>query len=149
MRDQIVPEIARRERAAALLVRGDVIPHDAVEPVVVAPGKRRPDVHAATPPGGRFWNDALLQARERRARLQDARKAAAGIPTPDMKKLYPQLLRAAREWSELILSSSATPTQKRDLILSTVEGLDCLDRADGRIHFRLRLIMTSSIEWWA
>ena len=96
-----------------------------------------------------YWNDALLQARERRARLQDARKAAAGIPTPDMEKLYPQLLRAAREWSERILSSSATPTQKRDLILSTVEGLDCLARADGRIHFRLRLIMTSSIEWWA
>ena len=62
--------------------------------------------------------------------------------------VFPELVKAAAEWAKKCASGIADFETKRNLIMSTVETLECVERTETRIKFKMKLIMSSSVEWW-
>ena len=96
-----------------------------------------------------YWNAELLTARAAREQLEKEIASAAAPPEIKFDDVFPELLQAAREWSRLCMSGSADFATKRNLIMSTVDALECVERSGNHIKFKLSLIMNSSKEWWA
>ena len=38
---------------------------------------------------------------------------------------------------------------KRNSVMSVIESLECVERSDTQIGFKMKLVMSSSCKWWA
>ena len=56
---------------------------------------------------------------------------------------------AAAEWAKRCASGIADFETKRNLIMSTIETLECVERTETRIKFKMKLIISNSVEWWS
>ena len=63
--------------------------------------------------------------------------------------VFPELVKAAVEWAKRCASGIADFETKRNLIMSTIETLGYVERTETRIKFKMKLIMSSSVEWWS
>ena len=102
-----------------------------------------------TPENAEYWNGELLAVRTEREHLERELSSLLTSDVPDFEEIFPELQAAAGEWAKKIVSEKADYATKRNLIMSAVKEIACIDRDRDRIKFRLTLIMTSSKEWWA
>jgi len=96
-----------------------------------------------------FWNAELLTARAAKSQIEKEIAAASAPPKFEFDEIFPELMKAAGEWSRRCMSGQADFATKRNLILSTVDDLQCVARSGNQIKFKMNLIMSSSKEWWA
>ena len=92
-----------------------------------------------------YWNgemkrhaDALAKAEAARAAKSQIEKeiaAASAPPKFEFDEIFPELMKAAGEWSRLCMSGSADFATKRNLIMSTVDALECVVRSGNHIKF--------------
>ena len=96
-----------------------------------------------------FWNEELLSARSMREQLEKEIAAAGAPPEYKIDDILPDLLKAAGDWIKKIASGSADVMTKRNLIMSTIEDLQCTQRSGDRVEFQMSVIMSSNKKWWA
>ncbi len=90
----------------------------------------------------------MLTARAAKSQIEKE-IAAASVPSKfEFDEIFPELMKAAGEWSRRCMSGQADFATKRNLILSTVDDLQCIARSGNQIKFKMNLIMSSSKEWW-
>ena len=95
-----------------------------------------------------FWNDELFAARMDRERLE---KEIAEPETPkiDFETMFPYLMECSKAWTQKILAGEADLATKKNLIMSTINTLECVKRERNKIDFRLSLVMSNSEKWCA
>jgi len=94
-----------------------------------------------------FWNAELLSARSIREQVEKEKAAVSAPPEYDFDQIFPELLKAAKEWAKRCLFGEADNQTKRNLLLSMIENLQCTERTEKQIKFQLKMIMTSGKEW--
>lgn len=94
-----------------------------------------------------FWNAELSALRSSRSALEKQLAAIAAPPVMDCNAILPDLMKAAEEWARQCRDGSATYATKRNLIMSTVDDVQCVRRAGKEISFKLTLVMSSSKNW--
>ena len=102
-----------------------------------------------TPENSQYWNDELLSARATRETIEKEVEQLNRIPEYNIDEIFPTLLKAAEEWSTRILSGQADYITRRNLINSMIKELECLERSEDELKFKMSVIMTSSEKWWA
>ena len=70
------------------------------------------------------------------------------LPEVNFDDIFPEQVKAAAEWAKRSASGIADLETKRNLIMSTVKTLECVEQTETRIKFKMKLIMCSSVEWW-
>ncbi len=96
-----------------------------------------------------FWNAELEKVRLLSESLEKEIAALSAVPEIDINNILPELMKAAGEWIKKITSGDADFAIRRNLVMSTIESLECASRTKKRIEFRMKLIMTNSCNWWA
>ena len=96
-----------------------------------------------------FWNAELENARLLSESLEKEIAELSFVPEIKIDNLFPDLMKAADCWVKKIAAGEADFVTRRNLIMSTVESLQCISRSTNRIEFCMKLVMTNSIKWWA
>lgn len=96
-----------------------------------------------------FWNAELSAARSARESLEKEIAAVNTPPEMNFDDVFPELVKAAEEWAKRCVSGTADYETKRNLIMSTVETLECVERSETQIKFKMKVIMSNSVKWWA
>lgn len=94
-----------------------------------------------------FWNAELSAARSARVSLEKQLAVVVASPVFDCAAIMPDLIKAAAEWSRRFLDGSASFEMKRNLVMSAVDDVQCVQRAGKEIRFKLSLVMSSSKNW--
>ena len=97
-----------------------------------------------------FWNAKLSAARADKKEadrvLADFRSCMQTVPEND---LFPALLKECSSWADILSDDPDNFTLKRNLVLSLIDEIECLERKGNKIRFRLRVVMTKSKKWCA
>lgn len=96
-----------------------------------------------------FWNAELENARLLSESLEKEIAELSAVPEIEIDDIFPELMKAAEGWIKKIALGEADFATRRNLVMSTVESLQCVSRSANRIEFCLKLVMTNSIKWWA
>ena len=96
-----------------------------------------------------FWNAELESARQSVDLLERETAALAAVPEMNIDDVFPDLMKAADLWAKKIAAGNADFATRRNLVMSTVESLECVSRSDTQIKFCMKLVMSSSCKWWA
>lgn len=97
-----------------------------------------------TPSNATHWNAKLSEARDRLALLQSKHKTLVDeLSGIDEKDDLPSLLQEIRHWADLLDRVGDDYTLKRNLILSIVKNVKCIDR-DGGMELS---VMTKGNNW--
>ena len=96
-----------------------------------------------------FWNSELTSARIELEALEKELATISAVPDVNFDDIFPELVKASEEWAKSCLDGSATYETKRNLIMSAVESLECVERSKKLIRFKMKLIMSNSVKWWA
>ncbi len=96
-----------------------------------------------------LWNAELETARQSVDLLKKEIAELSAVPEYNIDDIFPDMMKAADSWAKKIAAGDADFATRRNLVMSTVESLECVSRSSGKIHFKLKLVMSSSCKWWA
>ena len=101
-----------------------------------------------TAANSQYWNDELLSIRSERENLEKELKSAEAIPEFDIEEIFPELLKSAETWAKSVLSGTADYNTRRNLIMSAIDELCCIEKSEEELRFKLTVIMSRSEKWW-
>ena len=97
-----------------------------------------------------FWNAKLSAARADKKEadrvLADFRSCMQTVPEND---LFPVLLKECSSWADILSDDPDNFALKRNLVLSLIDEIECLERKGNKIRYRLRVVMTKCKKWCA
>ena len=97
----------------------------------------------------KLWNSELAATRQSVELLEKEITELSVVPEIVFDDIFSDLMKAAEEWTKKIASGEADFATKRNLIMSVIESLECVERSDTQIGFKMKLVMSSSCKWWA
>lgn len=122
--DQSIAEASKRERQIADMFTSGIV----------------------TPDNAPFWNKELKAATDARFEL-DRRRAefVLSIPEPPPDGFFDEFISKMKAWSSSISESDSDYALKRTLIGSVLQDVVCTSKN----QFRLKLVLTKCLKWWA
>ena len=97
----------------------------------------------------KLWNSELTATQQSVELLEKEIAELSVVPEVVFDDIFSDLMKAAEEWTKKIASGEADFATKRNLIMSVIESLECVERSDTQIGFKMKLVMSSSCKWWA
>lgn len=93
-----------------------------------------------------YWNSELAAARREREEYEKERGALlASLSDVEQQDYFPALLEEIKNWAGLLEQAGDDVALKRNLIMSLILNVECAEKG----KFRLNLVMTKCVKWWA